>query len=155
MIAAVSINNVIGRGGKIPWRCKSDMEHFHKVTMGHVVIMGGETYRSIGFTLDGRVNCVLSQELKNLDGVHLYVGPEELLEDAMSNKDVVWVIGGSVLYQMFMAWADEIWITRIKREIDGDTFFPDVPSDFYISDLRLICKKHNSYLEIWKRSNSV
>src|SRR5271166_6298351 len=62
LVAAVAENGVIGEGGRLPWRLKSDLAHFRKLTMGKPVVMGRKTYLSIGKPLVGRTNIVVSRE---------------------------------------------------------------------------------------------
>ena len=61
LVAAIGENNVIGRDGQLPWRLKSDLQHFRKVTLNRPVIMGRKTYVSIGKPLPGRTNIVVSR----------------------------------------------------------------------------------------------
>ena len=62
LVVAVADNDVIGQGGGLPWRLKSDMQHFRAVTMGKPVVMGRKTYLSIGRPLAGRTNIVVSRD---------------------------------------------------------------------------------------------
>ena len=62
LVAAVAENGVIGRGNALPWRLKSDMQHFRALTMGKPVVMGRKTYLSIGKTLKGRATIVVSRD---------------------------------------------------------------------------------------------
>ena len=61
-VVAVADNDVIGQGGRLPWRLKSDLQHFRAVTMGKPVVMGRKTYLSIGRPLPGRTNIVVSRD---------------------------------------------------------------------------------------------
>ena len=63
LVAAIGDNSVIGRDGQLPWRLKSDLQHFRKVTLNRPVIMGRKTHESIGKLLPGRTNIVLTRDL--------------------------------------------------------------------------------------------
>ena len=63
LVAAIGENLVIGRDGQLPWRLKSDLQHFRKVTLNRPVVMGRKTHESIGKLLPGRTNIVLSRDL--------------------------------------------------------------------------------------------
>ena len=63
LVAAIGENNVIGRGGQLPWRLKSDLKHFRALTIDKPVVMGRKTYESIGKPLKDRTNIVLTRDL--------------------------------------------------------------------------------------------
>lgn len=63
LVAAIGDNSVIGREGQLPWRLKSDLQHFRKLTLNRPVIMGRKTHESIGNLLEGRTNIVLTRDL--------------------------------------------------------------------------------------------
>ena len=130
LIAAVADNGVIGRGGGLPWRLKSDLRNFRAVTMGKPVVMGRKTYLSIGKPLAGRTNIVMS---RNRDfaapGVVVAPGIEAALEVARADArrrsaDAVAVIGGAELYAHVIGTADRLVITRVHLCPEGDTMFP-------------------------------
>jgi dihydrofolate reductase len=123
-IAAMSRNRVIGNQGKIPWHLPEDLEHFKKVTMGHTVLMGRKTYESIGRALPGRINVVLTREGPIPDAHVLSCRDvEKYLHRATA--EVVFVIGGGMLYQQMLPRCHELYLTTVNQEVEGDTFFPD------------------------------
>ena len=63
LVAAIGDNLIIGREGQLPWRLKSDLQHFRKLTLNRPLIMGRKTHESIGKVLDGRTNIVLTRDL--------------------------------------------------------------------------------------------
>ena len=134
LVAAVAENGVIGHGGGLPWRLKSDLRHFRAVTMGKPVVMGRKTFLSIGKPLAGRTNIVIS---RNPDfaapGVVVAPSVEAGLAvargDALRRSaDAIAVIGGAELYGQMIAGADRLVITRVHLRPDGDAFFPIVDS---------------------------
>jgi len=130
LIAAVADNGVIGQGGGLPWRLKSDLRNFRAITMGKPVVMGRKTYLSIGKPLAGRTNIVVS---RNRDfaapGVMVAPGIEAALVAARGDArrrsaDAIAVIGGAELYAHMIGFADRLVITHVHLRPDGDTMFP-------------------------------
>lgn len=120
---AISQNGVIGKEGDLPWRLPSDLARFKRVTMGHPIIMGRKTHESIGWPLPGRMNIVITRNKKyKAEGCVIVNSLEEALEKTGTN-DEIFIIGGSTIYQQALALADKIYLTRVKANVDGDTFF--------------------------------
>ena len=140
LIAAVAENGVIGAGGGMPWHYPADLHRFKETTMGHPVVMGRTTYESIerrlGGPLPGRTNIVLSrQEALDLpeDAVHAR-DIDKAIEHAEAalegDRETVYVIGGATVYREFIGRADELLITEIPESPEGDTYFPEVGSEW-------------------------
>jgi dihydrofolate reductase len=144
IIAAVSANGVIGKNGELPWEYSEDLQHFNSVTIGSPVIMGRVTYENIieknGEPLEGRTSIVLTNspervvvsgdgdvsELTDASSVHVASRVEEALGMAGAvNSDVVYIAGGQSVYEEFLPVADELVLTHVDAEIDGDAYFPD------------------------------
>jgi dihydrofolate reductase len=130
LVAAVAENGVIGQGGGLPWRLKSDLRHFRAVTMGKPVVMGRKTYLSIGKPLAGRTNIAVS---RNPDfaapGVVAAPSVAAALAAARGDAlrrgaDAIAVIGGADLYAQTIARADRLVISRVHLRPEGDTMFP-------------------------------
>lgn len=133
IIAAVSKNGVIGKNGTIPWHSKAELQHFKKTTMGFPIIMGRKTWESIGRALPGRLNIVLtSKEFKSDSENLIYIDSlEKALELCESKKyDKCFIIGGSQIYKTAMESADEMIITRMPFEIEGDSYFPVIGGEW-------------------------
>jgi dihydrofolate reductase len=117
LVAAVARGGVIGRDGGIPWRIPEDMARFRELTTGHAVVMGRRTWESLPARfrpLPGRDNVVVT---RNPDWSEAAL---ELLESTPS----VFVIGGGEIYAAALPFADELLLTEIDAEIEGDTTFP-------------------------------
>jgi dihydrofolate reductase len=132
IVAAVAENGVIGRDNTLPWRLKSDMQHFRAVTIGKPVVMGRKTFVSIGKPLRDRTNIVIS---RNPDyaapGIIVVPSLEAALaaarEDALRRSaGGIAIIGGSGIFRETMAIADRLEITIVHASPAGDTFFPDI-----------------------------
>jgi dihydrofolate reductase len=134
LIAAVADNGVIGRGGDLPWRLKSDMQHFRAVTIGKPVVMGRKTFASIGKRLTGRTNIVVSRDPQfAAPGVLVAPSVDAALAAARGDAlrrgaDAVAVIGGADLYGQTIDRADRLVITHVHLQPDGETIFPTIES---------------------------
>ncbi|MBM4168682.1 MAG: dihydrofolate reductase [Ignavibacteria bacterium] len=122
IIAAVAKNRVIGKAGKMPWHISEDLKRFKRLTMGHTLLMGRRTYESIGKPLEGRRNVVLSS--RPLSGVESYISLAEVLKN-LASEEKIFVIGGGEIYRQILPLADEMHLTLIDREVEGDTYFPE------------------------------
>lgn len=123
MVVAVAENGIIGKDGDMPWRLPSDLKHFKQVTMGCPIIMGRQTWESIGRPLPGRVNIVISRSALDLpDGVVGVATPEEALV-AAGDAETVMIIGGGQIYKLFEPQAATIHLTEVHASPDGDTSF--------------------------------
>ena len=133
LIAAQAKNQVIGKGTEIPWRVKGEQQLFRNITMGGTLIMGRKTYDSIGRPLPGRKTIVVSRnpDLK-IDGCNVSASLDAALRDAKTTGDPIFIAGGGELYKQAMEIADEIHLTTIDTEVDGDVFFPSVPDSFTV-----------------------
>jgi dihydrofolate reductase len=132
LIAAVAENGVIGRGNALPWRLKSDMQHFRALTMGKPVVMGRKTYLSIGKPLAGRTTIVVSRD-GNFTAPGIVVAPS--LDAALAaargdalrrNVDTIVVAGGAEIYAQAMPLATQLAITHVHKRVDGDAYFPSI-----------------------------
>ena len=127
LIAAVARNGIIGRGGALPWRLPEDLQHFRRVTMGCPVIMGRKTWASLPERfrpLPGRDNIVVTRNGHwQAEGARTARSLTAALELA-AGAPAVFVIGGGELYREALARADELVLTEIERDFDGDVRFP-------------------------------
>lgn len=126
LIVARARNGVIGRDNALPWRLPEDLAHFRRTTMRHPVIMGRRTWDSIGRPLPGRRNIVITRDRAwRADGAEAVAS----LADAVTScgdAPLGFVIGGAQIYAAALPLADEIFVTEIDRDVDGDTFL-DAP----------------------------
>jgi dihydrofolate reductase len=137
LVAAVAENGVIGQGGALPWRLRSDMKHFRAATMGKPVVMGRRTYLSIGRPLSGRTNIVASRDRTfAAPGVLVAESVEAALTVARGDAlrrgvAEIAVIGGADLYAQVIDRADRLVITRVHLQPDGDSRFPVIDSSVW------------------------
>lgn len=121
IIAALSRNRIIGKDGEIPWRIPEDLARFKRLTSGHTVLMGRKTFDSLERPLPNRLNIVVTS--KTINGIRTYPSLDFALQ-ALKNEQQVFVIGGGQLYTQTLKLADELYLTLIDRDVEGDTFFP-------------------------------
>jgi dihydrofolate reductase len=121
---AVSENDVIGRGNRLPWHLPADLKHFKNLTVGKAVLMGRRTYESIGKALPGRVNIVLSRSPEYSPGDCIAVKTVRDARRAAGAQPALMVIGGAEIYRECLPAADRIHLTLVHAVIpDGDTIF--------------------------------
>ncbi len=129
LVAAVARGGVIGRDGGLPWRLPEDLAHFREVTMGHPVVMGRRTWESLPERfrpLPGRRNVVVTRSAEwNAEGAERAGSLDEALE-LLSGEERVSVIGGGELFATALPLADEIVLTEIDADFDGDRTFPEI-----------------------------
>jgi dihydrofolate reductase len=130
IVAAVATNGVIGAANAMPWRLRTDMQRFKRLTTGKAVVMGRKTYESIGKPLVDRVNIVVSrQEGFRPQGVEVVPTIDAALSLARgraAEQDEVMVIGGGEIYRAAMPFADRLYITHVDAAPQGDTWFPHI-----------------------------
>ena len=121
IIAAIARNRVIGKNGKLPWHIPEDLARFKQLTTGHTVIMGRRTFDSLDNPLPNRTKIVITSRVIN--GVKSFPSLEYALQ-ALKNEKEVYVIGGGRVFTDALMFADELRLTLVEREVDGDTYFP-------------------------------
>jgi len=135
IISAISLNNVIGRNNKIPWKNEDELKHFKETTMNQAVLMGRKTYDSIGKPLPNRINLVVSRKIKVDDKsnkLFYFKSVNDALEYAESLEiDKTFIIGGSEIYSQMINKVDELLISRIPFETVGDKYFPEISEEIW------------------------
>ncbi|MGD8856342.1 MAG: type 3 dihydrofolate reductase [Chloroflexota bacterium] len=123
LIVAMGTNRVIGRDNRLPWRMPADMKRFREITMGKALVMGRETFDSIGKPLAGRHNIVLTRnKTYAAEGCTVAHSISEALQAAGEGE--IMVIGGGRVYAQMLPVADRIYLTLIDAEFEGDSYFP-------------------------------
>ena len=126
LIAAVSLNGIIGRSGQLPWRLRGDLQRFKQITLGHPIIMGRKTWESIGRPLPGRLNLVVTRQTSFAASGAVVVHSLDAALDAAGPAEEVFVIGGAELYREALPRARLLHLTRVLAEVAGDVTFPAV-----------------------------
>ena len=152
IIAAMDQNGLIGSNNSnkgIPWENKEDLQHFKETTVGQTILMGRTTYEKIGKPLPNRKTIVLSSMTMDDPRVEVCHNLNELLEKYKESKDTLYICGGSSVYKQAMEYADELIISTIPGEYNGNSYFPtELMSDF---ELVYFKKMKTFILEKYKR----
>jgi dihydrofolate reductase len=147
-IAAVAANGGIGKNNELPWRLPREMKYFARMTKEvsspgkqNAVVMGRKTWDSIPLKLRplrGRINVVLSQTLKAVDGAMLCSGLQEAIDVLTSAEyrdrvETIWIVGGSTVYKdaVSSSVCHRLYLTHINKDFDCDTFFPEFDKMVY------------------------
>jgi dihydrofolate reductase len=137
LVVAVADNGVIGSHGAIPWRLKSDMQRFKRMTIGKPVVMGRKTFVSLGRPLPGRTNIVVTRDANFRAGGAVVttsfadaraVATGDALRRAV---DEIAVIGGAEIYAQWIDCADRLEVTEVHARPEGDTRFAAVDATIW------------------------
>lgn len=139
-IVAVAENLAIGKAGKLPWHYPADLKHFKQTTTGHAIVMGSNTWRSIGKPLSNRLNIVLSRRAQlDSDNNLIFLRNEtEAADLAKFLKGDLYVIGGAHIYEAFAPLIDSWLVTEIPETVENaDVFMPaDYLEPFQLADAK-------------------
>src|SRR5438552_19203565 len=134
-IAAMSLNRVIGAGNNIPWHLPEDFTWFKKMTTGQVVVMGRKSFESIGKPLPNRITLVLTRRAVAFPGAEKISSLQEI--DLSNETRQVFICGGAQVYAQALPLCSDLYLTLVKREVDGDAFFPTFENRFeLVEELR-------------------
>ncbi len=126
-IVAIAQNFAIGKDGKLPWHYSADLKFFKETTSNHAVVMGFQTWQSVGKPLPKRLNVVLSRSetIENQKGVLLLRSKEAVLELSKYLNCDLFIIGGAKTYENFSNAIERWIVTEVPEKIpDADTFMP-------------------------------
>ncbi|KCZ52978.1 dihydrofolate reductase [Hyphomonas pacifica] len=136
LIAARARNGVIGSDGQLPWRLKSDLAFFKKITLGCPILMGRKTWESLPFKpLKGRENIVMTRDWAYAaEGARVYSSFPAAVNSARAvasrdGADKVFLIGGEAIYRLGLPLADRLYLTDVEAEPEGDAHFPQLDPD--------------------------
>ena len=157
-IAAMSENRVIGNGNKIPWHLPEDFKWFKKMTTGQIIVMGRKTFESIGKPLPDRTTIILSRTNFHFPGVQTISDLSEIMNgerglQTVSTRDggttskrpegrapmdlnpavaarQVFICGGAQIYEQALPLCSDLYLTLVKRMVEGDAFFPPFEDQF-------------------------
>ncbi len=128
---------VIGKDNDLPWRLPEDLKMFKRTTAGHPVVMGRKTWDSLGKykPLPGRQNIVITRDENwTEEGATVIYSPDELQNIELQDENV-YVIGGAQIYQLFLPHLDELIVSYVYQNYEGDTKFPDFSEHFSAYDV--------------------
>lgn len=148
IIAAMTIDGVIGKDGKLPWNIPEELSLFHRMTMGNTVVMGRKTFESMNGGLKGRNNIVVSKTLTRADGVDVCRSVEEGLEKAMKYNKEIFIIGGGQIYLETIGISDRMYLSYVKESHIGDVFFPKFDMGDWIEEKRVAHKRFDQVVYV-------
>ncbi len=128
IIVAVAKNNVIGRNNELIWHIPEDLKRFKEITTGKTIIMGRNTFFSLGRVLPNREHVVLThlkEEVSDDPQVTTVYSLDDL-QKYIDDEEENFVIGGAMMYKTLMPYANKMYITEIDEEFEGDAFFPEI-----------------------------
>lgn len=129
LIVAIAQNNVIGGDNKLLWHISDDLKRFKKITSGNTIVMGRKTFESLPGVLPNRKHIILTRD-KNYTVDNPYVEVIHNINDIINNFKnspvEVFIIGGGEIYNQFINYADKIYLTKVFKNFEGDTTFPEI-----------------------------
>jgi dihydrofolate reductase len=153
IVVAMTRERVIGRKGRLPWHIPEDLKLFRELTTGQTVVMGRETFASIGRPLPERRNIVVTRTMPAIAGVEVCRSFTEALSRGAAEGKKIFVIGGRALYRQALPIADTLVVSWIREDITGDTFFPGFDPDCWSVEK---AEEHAAFTRVWyKRRNPV
>jgi dihydrofolate reductase len=153
IVVAMTRQRIIGRKGRLPWDISDDLRLFRELTTGQTVIMGRETYASIGRPLSDRRNIVVSRSLPAIAGVEVCRSFSEALDKGAAGGRKIFVIGGRELYRQALPVADSMVVSWIREDFTGDTLFPGFDPDDWLVERT---EEHPAFTRVWyKKRKSV
>ncbi|MCX6721455.1 MAG: dihydrofolate reductase [Candidatus Staskawiczbacteria bacterium] len=142
MISAVAENRVIGNKNALPWHMPADFKYFKEATLGKTIVMGLNTFKSIGDKpLPDRKNIILNNDPNYIppEGCFVAHSIDELMEMVKADPEVM-ICGGASVYKQFLPLAQKLYITEIHASPEGDTYFPEVNLSEWNEVKREYCK---------------
>ncbi|MGD9664011.1 MAG: dihydrofolate reductase [Novosphingobium sp.] len=132
LVVARADNGVIGTDNALPWHIPADLKRFKALTMGKPMIMGRKTFDSLPGILPGRRHIVLTRDTDwQAEGAERAGSAKKALSMAFRTGSEACVIGGAQIYALFLPLADQIELTEVHADIDGDTLLPAFGHDWH------------------------
>ncbi len=145
LIAAVALNNGLGKDNKMIWHLPDDFKRFKRLTTGHYIIMGRKTFESLPGILPNRTHVIVTRQKDyQPEGAIVAHSIEEAIRLVPQGEDG-FVIGGGEIYRLAMPYADKLEITRVYASFEADAFFPEIDQKNWklvSEDARPIDDKH-------------
>ena len=141
IISAVAQNGVIGRSnGDMPWHVKEEFWHFKQTTIGYPILMGRKTFETLGKPLKGRENIIITRDknyICDFEEVKIVHSLNEGIEHCkVAGLEKIYIIGGGEIYKQAIEFADEMIISYMKFEADGEILFPEISEIIWEVDSR-------------------
>jgi dihydrofolate reductase len=138
VIAAIAKNNALGKDNDLIWYLPADLKRFKKVTTGHYILMGRNTFESIGKPLPNRTTIIITRNKNYYKEGCLIAGSIEEAIELAKEEAQLFIIGGAQIYKEIMAkdLADQLDITLVHSEFDADVYFPEIDAKVWKEAVR-------------------
>lgn len=133
IIAAIGNNNELGKDNDLIWHLPADLKRFKKITTGHTIIMGRNTFESIGKPLPNRRSVIITRNKEyHQEGCEVVHSLEEAL-GLIEQEEKAFIIGGAQIYKEALNkdMADELEITKVHQDFDADVYFPEINTKYW------------------------
>ncbi|HQX43244.1 MAG: dihydrofolate reductase [Saprospiraceae bacterium] len=148
-IVAMNPDGLIGDQNKIPWHLPADLKYFKKITLGHHILMGRKCFDSIGKSLPGRKNIVVTKNPTFIvtDCIITNSIEEGILIAQQNKEEEMFILGGGEIYRQSMHLVNKLYLTMVQFNGSGDVFFPQIDYDEWslISDEKHTSDDKNNY----------
>ncbi len=133
LIVAYDKNRLIGIGDQLVWNIKEDLEHFKKETLNKTILFGDVTFKGIGRPLPNRKTIVLTLDATykyEHENVEVCYDLEGIIRRYHNNsEEEIIIAGGATIYKLFLPYVDEIILSEVKGDFEGDVYFPEWNQD--------------------------
>jgi dihydrofolate reductase len=129
MIAAVAENNALGKNNELVWHLPNDFKRFKSLTTGHHIIMGRKTFESFPKPLPNRTHIVITRQKNYQPEGCIVVDSIEKAIAICPENETSFIIGGGEIYKLGLPYTDQLEITRVHYNFEGDAFFPEINLD--------------------------
>jgi dihydrofolate reductase len=138
VIAAIAKNNALGKDNDLIWYLPADLKRFKKVTTGHYILMGRNTYESIGKPLPNRTTIIITRNKNYFKEGCLIAGSLEEAIELAKEEAQLFIIGGAQIYNEVISknLADQLDITLVHSEFEADVFFPEINANTWKESAR-------------------
>lgn len=135
-IWAQDTKGIIGKSNRLPWNLPKDLKHFKETTLNQAILMGRVTFEGMNkLLLPNRETLILTTQLDyQIDGATDVTNVEDVLNWYNNQDKTLYIVGGSQVYKLFEPYVNELIVTQVQAEVDGDTYFP---KDFDFSKFSL------------------
>ena len=132
LIAAVGKNRELGKDNDLIWHLKEDMKYFREMTNNKTIIMGRKCFESLPGLLPNRKHIILTNNKDyKVDGALVMNNMEDVLNYIKNTDEQCFIIGGAKIYELFLPYCDNLYLTEIKDKKDADVYFPKFDKKLY------------------------
>ncbi len=132
IVAISAYNNAIGKDNSLLWHISEDLKRFKEITSGHKILMGRKTFESLPGILPNREHIILTRDKHfnvDSDKVTIINNIEDAIKYYKDSNEEIFIIGGGEIYKEFLPFANKLYLTKVYKDFDADTFFPQINLD--------------------------